>query len=59
MEERERDKIKWRMGAWEREQSEAETSRKIEGCSGEREDKMELMREETEYCISRLVRRYL
>jgi len=39
------------MGVWEREQSEVETSRKMEGCSGEREDKVGLMREETEYCI--------
>jgi len=57
--EKERNKIKWRMGAWNREQSEAETWRKIEGCRGEREDKMGLMREETKYCISRLIRRYM
>jgi hypothetical protein len=47
------------MDAWEREKSEAETWRKIEGCRSEREDKMGLMREETEYCISHLIRRYM
>jgi hypothetical protein len=47
------------MDAWEREQSEAETWRKIEVCRGEREGKMGLMREETEHCISRLIRRYM
>jgi poly(3-hydroxybutyrate) depolymerase len=47
----EREKIKWRMDDWKREQSEAETWRKIQGCRGEREDKMGLMREETEYCV--------
>jgi hypothetical protein len=36
------------MDVWKREQSEVETWRKIEGCRGEREDKMGLMREETE-----------
>jgi hypothetical protein len=47
------------MDAWEGEQSEAETWRKIEGYRGEREDKMGLMKEETEYFISRLTRRYM
>jgi len=57
--EGERIKINGRMDAWERDQSEAETWRKIEGCSGKREDKIGLMREETEYCISRLIRLYM
>jgi hypothetical protein len=51
--------MKWRMDAWEREQSEAETWRKIVGCRGEREDKVGLMREETDHCISRLIRWYM
>jgi hypothetical protein len=58
-EREERNKIKWRMDAWEREQSDAGTWRKIEECRGEREDKMGLMREEIEYCIFRLIRRYM
>jgi hypothetical protein len=30
--EGEREKIKWRMDVWKREQSEAETLRKFQGC---------------------------
>ena len=45
---REKNQIKWMMDAWRREQSEEETWRK-----------MGLMREGTEYRISRLIRRYM